>query len=57
MDYIAECQKELSRKLGRGIRIVNGKRKGRIELEYYGEDDLQRLYDALQHLPGKEKHP
>ena len=56
VDYIAECQKDLAKRLGRGIRIVNGKRKGRIELEYYGEDDLQRLYEALQNLPGKEKH-
>lgn len=29
------------------MRIVSGKRKGRIELEYYGQDDLQQLYDAL----------
>ena len=57
VDYIAECQRELSKQLGRGIRIVNGRRKGRIELEYYGEDDLQRLYEALQKLPGKEKRP
>jgi len=54
VDYIEECRKELSRRLGRGIRIVNGRRKGKIELEYYGEDDLQRLYEALQTLPGKE---
>ena len=50
VDYVAECEKELKRTLGRGVRIVDGKRKGRIELEYYGQDDLQRLYEVLQSL-------
>lgn len=54
VDYVAECEKELKRSLGRGVRIVDGKRKGRIELEYYGQDDLQRLYEVLQTLPGRE---
>lgn len=47
VDYIAECEKSLSRHLGRGVKIVNGKHKGRFELEFYGQDDLQRLLDAL----------
>ena len=50
VDYVAECEKELKRTLGRGVRIVDGKRKGHIELEYYGQDDLQRLYEVLQGL-------
>ncbi len=54
VDYVAECEKELKQSLGRGVRIVDGKRKGRIELEYYGQDDLQRLYAVLQQLPGRE---
>ena len=54
VDYVAECEKELKRTLGRGVRIVDGKRKGRIELEYYGQDDLQRLYEVLQGLSGRE---
>ena len=48
--YIAECEKTLSKSLGRGVKIVNGKRKGRFELEFYGQEDLQRLYEALQAL-------
>ena len=43
----AEAQKDLSSKLGRGVRIVTGRKKGRIELEYYGLDDLNDLLDAL----------
>ena len=39
VDYIGECEKNLSKQLGRGVKIVNGKRKGRFELEFYGEED------------------
>ena len=47
VDYIAECEKSLSHHLGRGVKIVSGKRKGRFELEFYGQEDLQTLLDAL----------
>jgi ParB family chromosome partitioning protein len=47
VDYVAECEKNLSKHLGRGVKIVNGKRKGRFELEFYGQEDLQVLLDAL----------
>ena len=50
VDYVAECEKQLSKHLGRGVKIVNGKRKGRFELEFYGQDDLQLLLDALMKL-------
>ena len=50
VDYVAECEKSLSRHLGRGVKIVNGKRKGHFELEFYGQDDLQNLLDALMKL-------
>ena len=50
VNYVAECEKSLSKHLGRGVKIVNGKRKGRFELEFYGQDDLQVLLDALMKL-------
>ena len=50
VDYVKECEKSLSKHLGRGVKIVNGKRKGRFELEFYGQDDLQTLLDALMKL-------
>ena len=50
IDYVAECEKTLSKHLGRGVKIINGKRKGRFELEFYGEEDLQKLLDALMKL-------
>ncbi len=50
VDYVAECEKQLSKHLGRGVKIVNGKRKGRFELEFYGQEDLQVLLDALMKI-------
>ena len=50
IDYVAECEKSLSKHLGRGVKIVNGKRKGRFELEFYGQEDLQVLLDALMKI-------
>ena len=47
VDYVGECEKLLTKRLGRRVKIVNGKRKGRFELEFYGQDDLQRVYEAL----------
>ena len=47
VDYLAEAQSELKAKLCRGVKIVSGRKKGRIELEYYGLDDLNDLLDAL----------
>ena len=50
VDYIGECEKQLSKHLGRGVKIVNGKRKGRFELEFYGQEDLQVLLEALMKI-------
>ena len=50
VDYVRECEKSLSKHLGRGVKIVNGKRKGRFELEFYGQEDLQNLLDALMKI-------
>ena len=47
VDYAAEAQRDLTSRLGRGVRIVSGRKKGRIELEYYGMDDLNDLLEAL----------
>lgn len=50
VDYVAECEKNLSKHLGRGVKIINGKRKGKFELEFYGPEDLQALLDALMQV-------
>ena len=53
VDYVAEAQRDLSARLGRGVKIVTGRKKGRIELEYYGLDDLNDLLEALALLRSK----
>ena len=50
VDYVVECEKNLSKRLGRGVKIINGKRKGRFELEFYGKEDLQNLLEALMKM-------
>lgn len=54
VDYAAEAQKSLALRLGRGVKIVNGRKKGKIELEYYGVDDLNDLLEALALLKIKQ---
>ena len=50
VDYAGEAARELSERLGRPCKIVTGRKKGRLELEYYGVDDLNALLDALHQL-------
>lgn len=50
VNYAEEAAKALGTHLGRGCKIVSGRKKGRIELEYYGVDDLNNLLDALNGL-------
>ncbi len=47
VNYAKIAASDLAGKLGRGCRIITGKRKGRIELDYYGMDDLNDLLEAL----------
>lgn len=50
VDYYKECETSLTRRLGRKVTIHAGKKKGKFELEYYGDDDLQQLIAALETL-------
>lgn len=50
VNYVAEAEKELSSQLGRACHIAHGRKKGRIEIEYYGVDDLNELLEALGRL-------
>lgn len=50
VDYYKECETALTRRLGRKVVIHAGKKRGKFELEYYGDDDLQRLIEALETL-------
>ena len=47
VDYAAVMSAQLGEALGRKVHIVDGRRRGRIELEYYGADDREALLRAL----------
>lgn len=47
VDYVAEVERELEKVLGRKVYLTEGKKKGKIELEYYGADDREALIQAL----------
>lgn len=47
-ELIHEMEKELEESLGRRVRIKAARHKGRIELEYYSEEDLEKLLERLK---------
>ena len=50
VDYIGDCERQLTRKLQRRVKILGGKRKGHVQIDFYGQDDLNRLLEALESL-------
>jgi ParB family transcriptional regulator, chromosome partitioning protein len=44
---IADLQDELRQHLGTHVAIHHGPKRGRIEIEYYGDDDLQRILSII----------
>ncbi len=50
VDYAAVMSAQLGEALGRKVHIVDGRKCGRIELEYYGADDREALLTALMQL-------
>lgn len=54
VDYSAEVSHQLTAVLGRKVRLVDGKKTGRIEIEFYGADDREALI-ALLSRAGESK--
>lgn len=50
VDYAREVSTELTAKLGRRVVLTDGKKTGKIELEYYGSDDREVLIEMLRRL-------
>ena len=50
VDYCADVANRLSQSLGRKVKLVDGKKIGRIEIEFYGADDREALIEALERL-------
>jgi len=47
---LMKIEENLRGAIGTQVRIVPGKRKGRIEIEYYSQEDLERILEML--MPG-----
>lgn len=51
--YLGELEKDLAGRLGRKVKIAHKGKKGRIELEYYSDQDLEALLALLRRLNGE----
>ena len=50
--YLDALEKDLSGLLGRKVKIAHKGKKGKIELEYYGDEDLELLLNGLKAMRG-----
>lgn len=59
IDYLALAAKDLESRLGRRVRMTEGKNGGKIEIDYYDADDREALLEALgaigNKLPNRKK--
>lgn len=50
VDYSREVSTQLTQAMGRKVKLVDGKKTGRIEIEFYGADDREKLIELLKTL-------
>lgn len=50
VDYSREVSTQLTQVMGRKVKLVDGKKTGRIEIEFYGADDREKLIELLRTL-------
>ena len=50
VNYLDELAKDIENNLARKVQIEQGKKSGSIKLEFYNEEDLERLAAALKQL-------
>lgn len=55
VDYAKEVERTLENILGRKVRLIDGRKKGRIEIEFYGGEDREKLIASLKSLTITEK--
>lgn len=53
VNYLEEIERSLSGKLGRKVKVTSGRKKGKLELEFYNPEDLEKLIKLLEQV-GKE---
>lgn len=45
--YYSEAEIAMSESLGRKVKIIPGRKKGVIQIEFYSKDDLKNIADML----------
>ena len=50
IDYLKIIENEISKKIGRKVNIINGKKAGKIEIEFYGDEDREKLISDILKL-------
>ena len=55
VNYLGLVEEKLTRSLGRKVKVSGGKRKGRIEIEFYDMDDFENLCSALDSMKIKKE--
>lgn len=50
VDYIEDLENRLTKAFGRRVKIIEGKRRGRIEFEYYDREDFESLFGLLSSI-------
>lgn len=53
VDYAKELEKELGERLGRKVKLIEGRNGGKIELEYYSANDRELLIELLRSIHNK----
>ena len=48
--YIKELERSLESETGHKISIIHGKKRGRLTIEYFGNEDLERICQAIKGL-------
>ncbi len=50
---LSEIENQLKQLLGTSVKIIPGLKRGRIEIEYYGDDDLERLIELMRRIENR----
>ena len=49
--YVADLEKQLQQILGTKVKIFAYKKRGKIQIEYYSDEDRERILNILKQAP------
>ncbi|MFH1380618.1 MAG: ParB/RepB/Spo0J family partition protein [Candidatus Omnitrophota bacterium] len=50
-EHLTRIEEEMQHYLGTRVKIIHGKKRGRIEISYYSNEDLDRILDLVKKRP------